>query len=430
MTVSTITRVQGRQLWDSRARPTVEAEVQLAGGAGGRGIAPAGASRGSGEALDLRDGGSRFGGLGVSAAVNNVNGPISDALTGLDASDQNLIDQTLIDLDASPDKSRLGANATVAVSLAVLNAAAAAAGLPPWRYLAGDSTPRLPLPQIQIFGGGAHANGRIDIQDLLVLTPGASSFRECLEIGAEVYASAGELLAQRGNLAGIADEGGWWPNCDGNEHALELLVGAIEHSGHTPGADVFIALDIAASEFYHDGKYRVGVERRELDRDGLVELLLAWVDRFPIASIEDPVAEHDTAGMQALNQAVGHRIQIVGDDYLVSNTARVRDAAAVRACNAVLLKVNQAGTVTETKAAFDEARDHGWGTIISARSGETEDVSIAHLAVGWDAGQLKVGSMARSERLAKWNEVLRIEEAMGSGAQFAGAAALPHWSRV
>lgn len=422
---TSIRQVIGRQIWDSRARPTVEAEVHLTGGAVGRAIAAAGASRGSQESVDLRDGGTAFGGWGVDTAVNNVNTIINSTLCGLDASDQAAIDTALIELDGTHDKSRLGGNATVAVSLATLQAAAAAANAPLWAYLAGATKPRLPLPEVQIFGGGAHAHGRLDVQDFLIMTPNAGSFRECMEISAAVYLQAGRLLGRLGRLAGTADEGGWWPDFDSNEHALQLLVQAIEGAGYRPGEDVFISLDIAAQEFYKDGIYRLAAEQRELDRDGLIEMLLGWIERYPLLSIEDPLAEGDHEGMQKFTAAIGERVQVIGDDYLTTNAQRVRDAAIDKACNAVLLKTNQAGTVTETKAALDCAREFGWGTVISARSGESEDTSIAHLAIGWDAGQLKVGSMARSERLAKWNEVLRIEEAMGSSARFAGAGALP-----
>ena len=422
---TTVSKIVGRQVWDSRARPTVEAEVHLAGGAVGRAIAPAGASRGSMEAIDLRDGGTPFGGWGVGNAVNNVNAAIQSVLCGMDAVDQAGVDQALIDLDSTPNKSKLGGNATVAVSLAVLQAAAAASEVPLWRYLAGGTTPRLPLPEIQIFGGGAHAHGRLDVQDFLIMAPNAQSFRQALEMSVDVYQSAGRILDETGRLSGTADEGGWWPDFDSNEHGLQLLVRAIEGAGYRPGEDIAISLDIAAQEFYRDGMYQLAAEQRELDRDGLIEMLMGWIDRYPLLSIEDPLAEDDHEGMQQLTQAVGSRVQIIGDDYLTTNAQRVRDAAKLQSCNAVLLKVNQAGTVTETKAARDSAREFSWGTVVSARSGESEDISIAHLAVGWDVGQLKVGSVARSERLAKWNEVLRIEEAMGREARFAGVDALP-----
>ena len=419
-----IARVHGRRVWDSRGRPTVEAEVVLEGGDIGRAIAPAGASRGSREAIDLRDGGTRFGGMDVARAISNIESVLAPVLVGREALDQASIDATLIALDGTPNKAKLGGNATVAVSLAVAHAAAVARGCPLWRSLAGDGPVTLPMPEIQIFGGGAHAGRRIDIQDLMLMPVGASSFAQALEMTAEVYRAAGELMSDAGKLAGVADEGGWWPAFDTNEEALGMLVRAIERAGYAGGSDIAISLDIAASEFGRGGRYRLGLERRELDREAMIEMLLGWIDRYPIASIEDPLAEDDRDGWIAFTRAAGTRIQIIGDDYLTTNAARVREAAHDRACNAVLIKPNQAGTVTETLAALTAGRAAGFGTIVSARSGETEDVSIVHLAVGWNAGQLKVGSFARSERMAKWNEGVRIEEALGS-ARYAGRTALP-----
>ncbi len=422
-----IASVRGRRVWDSRGRPTVEAEVALAGGARGRAIAPAGASRGTHEAVDLRDGGARLGGMDVAGAVANVNGAIARALAGMDARDQAAVDAALAALDGTPDRSRLGGNATTAVSLAVLHAAAAGAGVPVYRQLMGPGPIRLPLPEIQIFGGGAHAGRRVDVQDFMVMPLGAASFAQALEMTAEVYRAAGELMRDAGKLAGVADEGGWWPAFDANDEALDWLVRAIERAGFTPGEEVAISLDIAASEFGRNGRYRLGLEGRELDSDGMGEMLERWLARYPIVSIEDPLAEDDADGLARFTRAVGDRVQVIGDDFLVTNAARVAAAAARGACNAVLVKPNQAGTVTDARAALDAGKRVQWGTIVSARSGETEDVSIAHLAVGWDAGQLKVGSFARSERMAKWNEVLRIEEAEGANARFAGRAALPQF---
>jgi len=416
---STIVAVRGRRVWDSRGRPTVEADVALAGGAFGRAIAPAGASRGSREAIDLRDGGARFGGMDVTQAIANIDGPIARALVGHDALDQAGIDAALVALDATPNKARLGGNATTAVSLAVAHAAAEGQRLPLWRYLAGEAPVSLPLPEIQIFGGGAHAGRRIDVQDLMVIATGATTFAGALAMTADVYRAAGELMREAGKLAGVADEGGYWPAFDSNEDALTMLVRAIERAGYAPGAEVAISLDIAASEFGRDGHYRLGLDGRDLDRDGMTDLLLDWLARYPIVSIEDPFGEDDPDGWIAFTRAAGSRVQIIGDDYLTTSAARVEQAARERACNAVLIKPNQAGTVTETRAALQAGKAAGFGTIVSARSGETEDVAVMHLAVGWNAGQLKVGSFARSERMAKWNEGLRIEEAMGAAAPLA-----------
>jgi enolase len=282
----------------------------------------------------------------------------------------------------------------------------------------------LPLPQIQIFGGGAHAGRRVDIQDFMVIATGATSFQQALEMTAEVYRAAGELMMQRGALAGVADEGGWWPDFRRNEDALDTLVAAIEKAGYAPGAEVAIALDVAASEFGRRGRYRLALEEEDLDSDGLCERLVRWIERYPIVSIEDPLAEDDEGGLVAFTRAVGDRVQVVGDDYLVTNAGRVRDAAALGACNCVLIKPNQAGTVSETWAALRAARETGYRTIVSARSGETEDVAIVHLATGWDAGQLKVGAFARSERMAKWNEGIRIERGAAAPAGFAAAGTL------
>jgi enolase len=420
MSDSRIVQVIGRRVWDSRGRPTVEAEVVLAGGAHGRAIAPAGASRGSNEAVELRDGGARLGGLDVRQAVAHVNGEIARAILGRDATDQESVDKTLVVLDGTAEKSRLGANAIVAVSLATLQAAAASHGLPLYAYLNDEDEVTLPLPEIQIFGGGRHAERRVDVQDFMVAPVGASSFDQALEWTGEVYRAAGELLRERGRLQGVADEGGYWPAFASNEEALDALLASIERAGLVPGEEMAISLDIAASEFYRDGLYRLALDRSELDSDEMIDLLIGWIDRYPIASIEDPLAETDFDGLARFTSEVGGRIQVVGDDVLVTNAERVRQAAERGLCNAVLLKPNQAGTVSETRAALDAAREAGWGSIVSARSGESEDTSIVHLAVGWGVRQLKVGSFARSERMAKWNEALRIEEAAGPRARFAG----------
>jgi enolase len=422
MTPFAIKSIFARRVWDSRGRPTVEAEVILNDGSLGRAIAPAGASKGSREALELRDGGDRFGGLDVMRAVEHVNGEISNALVGTQADKQSVLDQALIDLDGTINKSRLGANATLAVSMAAAHAMAAASGMPLYRYLGNGKMGRLPMPQIQIFGGGAHAGRRVDVQDFMVVCPGASSFAQALEWTAEVYRHAGLLMAQRGSLFGVADEGGWWPDFSSNEQALEMLVLAIERAGFIPGDQVAIALDIAASEFGQQGQYRLGLESRALDSDGMIEMLLGWIEKYPIVSIEDPLAEDDPAGFVRLTKAIGHQLQIVGDDFLVSNSTLIRDASNLGAANTVLLKPNQRGTLSETLEAWQVAQELGYSAIVSARSGETEDTTIVDLAIGWNVGQLKVGSFARSERMVKWNHALRIEEQLGSQARFAGSS--------
>ena len=415
-----IVDLKGRRVWDSRGRPTIEAEVRLAGGAMGRAIAPAGASRGKFEAIDLRDGGDDFAGYGVEDALQNVNTTIARLIEGMDSRDQEAIDLAIIDLDDTDTKSKLGGNATIAVSMAVLHAAANGEKLPLWEYLANGADVRLPMPEIQIFGGGAHAGGRVDIQDFMAIPIGAESFDEALEMIAEVYIAAGKLMSDAGKLAGVADEGGWWPTFDTNEEALDMLTRAIEAADMQPGEDVAISLDIAASEFGRNGLYKLGLENRELDGAGMIDMLGEWINRYPVISIEDPLGEDDPESFRDFTRKYGDEIQIIGDDFLVTNSERIDNAADAGICNSALIKPNQAGTITETKAALDAAKRVGWATVVSARSGETEDVTIAHLAVGWNAGQLKVGSFARSERMAKWNEVLRIEEALGDRAILAG----------
>jgi enolase len=396
-----IVDVHARRVWDSRGRATVEAEVILKG-ARGRAIAPAGASTGAGEAKALA----------ADLAVRNVNGPIRAALLGVDARFQDAVDAKLIALDGTPDKSRFGANAIVAVSLACLQASAAAAKRPLWRHLAGERRVAMPVPQVQIYGGGAHARGRVDIQDYLVVCPGAGSFAESLEWIAEVYRAAGARLAKKGAQQGVADEGGWWPNFRSNEEGLAELVGAISDAGFEPGTDVAIALDVAATQFHRGGRYHLALENRSLTAEQMHAMLLRWLDAYPIVSIEDPFAEDDHDAMRAFTRAAGARVQIVGDDLFVTRAEKLDPELA----NAVLLKPNQVGTVTETLACWNAAKDKGMRAVVSARSGETEDVSIVHLAVGWGVPQLKVGSFARSERMAKWNEGLRIEEALGGKA--------------
>ena len=420
MTETRIEKVIGRRVWDSRGRPTVEAVIFLENGTSGRAIAPAGASTGTYEALELRDGGPAFGGFGVDRAVANVNGEIAEALRSMPVTDQTAIDHRLIELDGTANKSRLGGNATIAVSMAALHAAAAVRHEPLWRMVAGGAQFTLPMPMIQIFGGGAHAGRRLDLQDFLVIPAGAASFDQALAMTADVYRAAGEIMAARGKLRGVADEGGWWPEFRSNIEALDTLVEAIERAALAPGDDVGIAIDVAASQFHKDGRYHLAADGVELETEELVELLAGWCRVYPILSVEDPVAENDDPGMALFTTRVGDWVQVIGDDYLVTSADRVAAAADRGACNAVLLKPNQAGTITETKATLDAARKARWRTIVSARSGETEDVTIVHLAVGWNAGQLKVGSFSRSERMAKWNEGLRIESTLGAGASFAG----------
>ena len=398
--------IKARQVWDSRGRPTVEAEVIVGRGttalACGRAIAPAGASTGAGEAKALE----------ARQAVRTIQSRIRDALRALSVSDQERIDRRLIELDGTADRSRLGANAMVSVSLACAHAAAAVSKKPLWLHLAGERRVGLPVPQIQIFGGGAHARGRCDIQDYMIVCIGAGSFAEALEWTAQVYAAAGKRLAKRNALQGVADEGGYWPAFRTNEEALAELVGAISDAGFEPGTDIAIALDVAASQFYRGGSYHLALEDRTLASEQLHAMWMRWIERYPIVSIEDPFAETDAAAMRAFTKAAG--IQVVGDDFFVTDEKRVR--AANGACNAVLLKPNQVGTLTETLACWNTAREAGYRAIVSARSGESEDVSIVHLAVGWGVPQIKVGGFARSERMAKWNEGLRIEEALGAKA--------------
>ena len=411
-----IQSIQARRIWDSRGEPTVEAEVTLRYGAQGRASAPAGASMGSREMVELRDHGKALGGRDVMDAVSAIKTEIEPILKGIDVREQNKIDKLMIELDGTENCSRIGGNAIIATSMAVLNAAAAAEKLPLWRYLGqiqgNNETTTLPLPEIQIFGGGAHAAGRIDIQDCMITAVGATNYVQALEWSAEVYRHAGIIMANSGRLHGVADEGGFWPAFDSNEEAIETLVRAIENAGYIPGQEIAISLDIAASEFGQNGKYRLARDNRVLDSDGLCGLLVDWIERYPIVSIEDPLAEDDPEGLAKFTWAVGRRVQVVGDDFLVTSADRVASAAAQKACNALLVKPNQAGTITETKAAIDMAKKHDFTSIISARSGETEDPTIVHLGVGWGIKQIKVGSFSRSERMAKWNEGIRIAEAI------------------
>ena len=426
--MNAIESVLGRRVWDSRGRPTVEAEVRLSDGVTGRAIAPAGASAGSSEAVDKRDGGDAFGGLDVQEAVAAVNGEISDVLRGFDPRDQAAADQAMINLDGTANRSRLGGNALVATSMAIAHAAAASAGQPLWRYLGEDRSDfSLPLPEVQIFGGGAHAGRRVDIQDFMVIATGAQGYTQALEWTAEVYRAAGTLMQDAGLMQGVADEGGFWPAFETNEQALDYLVRAIERAGFTPGDEMAISLDIAATDFGADGRYRLATDARDVDSDALSEMLLGWLERYPIVAIEDPLGEDDHEAMAKFTAAAGPHVEVIADDFICTSADLIKAAHAGGACNTALIKPNQAGTLTETKAALDAARAAGWESIVSARSGETEDVTIVHLAVGWGVKQLKVGSFARSERMAKWNEGLRIAEVL-EGDRMAPRDAFP-WGR-
>jgi enolase len=413
-----IADVRGRRVWDSRGRPTVEVELVSRSGRTGRAIAPAGASTGSGEALDRRDGGTQHGGMDVAGTVADIATLVRPGLVGRDPADQDGLDGALLAADGTPDKSRLGGNAIIAASMAAAHLAAAVAGLPLWRYLAdreGREPGPLPLPEIQICGGGLHAGRRIDVQDIMVIAVGAPDYPTALDWTAEVYRAAGRLLADAGRLQGVADEGGYWPAFDRNEDALDLVLRAIEAAGFRPGEDLALSLDIAASALGSGGRYRLASEGRDLDSDELGDLLLGWLARYPVVAIEDPLGEDDLAGLARFTRAAPPGVEIVLDDAVVTNAARIAAMAGAGAGNTALVKPNQAGTLTETRAALEAARAAGWNAIVSARSGETEDVTIVHLAVGWSVAQLKVGAFARSERMAKWNEGLRLGEAIPTG---------------
>lgn len=414
-----ITDVSALQIYDSRGNPTIEAHVRLENGVVGRGLVPSGASTGQFEALELRDGdAAKFRGKSVHQAVANVEGEIADLLRGRDVLDQEGIDRALIELDGTEDKSRLGANAMLGASMAVASAAAGARGVPLFRSL-GDGT-RLPLPEIQLIGGGAHANWRIDIQDFMIVAVGAASYEETLEMTFNVYHAAGDILHERGLRFGLADEGGYWPEFEGNEKAFEICLEAIERAGYTPGEDVALSLDIAASDLWDDAqnRYRLRSEEKSFDADEFTQLMIDWTERFPIVSIEDPLADDQPDAWRQLNAEIGDRVQLIGDDLFTTNPKRIAMGIEQQLANAVLIKLNQIGTVTETLEAIRMTQNAGWSPVVSARSGETEDAFIAHLAVATNAGQLKVGSFARSERMVKWNEVLRIAKELGDQATF------------
>jgi enolase len=429
--VATIQNVHGRQVLDSRANPTVEVEVVLDSGARGRAIVPSGASTGEFEAVELRDGGSEWGGKGVAKAVSHVNGEIASALKGARAAEQSALDRTMIELDATPNKGRLGANAILGVSLATARAAAADVGQPLYDYFAdlyaatgakdAGRAELLPVPMMNVLNGGAHADNAVDFQEFMVVPAGTPTFADCVRVGAEVYHSLKSTLAAKGLDTALGDEGGFAPDLESNQAALDFLIAAIEEAGYAPGDDVVIALDPATSELYEDGKYVLEHEGRSLTSQELAEY---WHDiraRFHVVSIEDGMDENDWDGWKALTERIGDLCQLVGDDLFVTNPERLRRGIELGVANSILIKVNQIGTLTETLEAIQIARDAGYTTVISHRSGETEDTTIADLTVGTGAGQIKAGAPARSDRAAKYNRLLRIEEELGDRARFAGA---------
>jgi enolase len=421
---ASIERIRGREILDSRGNPTVEVDVVLAGGQRGRAAVPSGASTGAHEAVELRDGDrARYGGKGVLKAVTHVNQDIATALRGADASDQRAIDERLINLDGTANKSRLGANAVLGVSLAAARAAALAAGQPLYRYLSGGSEPLMPVPMMNILNGGRHAQTKVDFQEFMVVPAGAPSFAEGLRWGAEVFHALKQTLHERGLGTGQGDEGGFAPELDANEEAMTLLVEAIERSGHRPGEEVFIALDPAASELFRNGQYRLEGEGQSLSAQALIDRWASWVEHYPVISIEDGLAEDDWAGWRTLTSRLGKRLQLVGDDIFVTNVIRLRQGIEQGVANSILIKVNQIGTLTETLETMATARQAGYGAVISHRSGETEDTFIADLAVATGAGQIKTGAPSRSERVAKYNRLLQIEEELGSTARYPGRTA-------
>jgi enolase len=422
--MSEIAALHALEILDSRGNPTVEVEAELASGARGRAAVPSGASTGEAEAVELRDGGSRYGGKGVRRALANVEGEIADAVRGREGADQARLDGALVELDGTADKSRLGANAILGVSLAVARAAAAEAGEPLWRHLGGAAATVLPVPFMNVLNGGVHADNRIDFQEYMLVPLGAPSFSEAVRMGAETYHRLKAALRARGLATGVGDEGGFAPDLDSNEAPLELLVGAIEAAGYRPGDDVAIALDPASSELRRDGAYRLESEGRSLEPDALVELWADLAGRYPIVLLEDGMAEDDWAGWRRLTERLGDRVQLVGDDIFVTNPELLRRGIAEGVANSILIKLNQIGTLTETLDTIALARDAGYRAVISHRSGETEDSFIADFVVATGAGQIKTGAPARSERVAKYNRLLRIEEQLGDRARFAGRSAV------
>jgi enolase len=421
--MSQIERIHARQVLDSRGNPTVEAELWLRSGAHGRAVVPSGASTGEFEAVELRDGGAAWGGKGVTRAVANVNGEIADALDGFDVLDQAGLDRRLIELDGTPNKARLGANAILGVSLAAARAAAAEERQPLWRYLGGEAARVLPVPMMNVLNGGAHADNSVDFQEFMVVPVGAPSYSEGLRMGVEVFHALKRTLHERGLSTAVGDEGGFAPDLDSNEAALQALVAGIEAAGYAPGEDVAIALDPATSEIFRDGAYDLEHEGRRLASE---ELAAYWDDvagRYPIVSIEDGMDEEDWDGWKALTERMGNRVQLVGDDLFVTNTERLKRGIDLGVANSILVKVNQIGTLTETLAAIDMARSAGYTAVMSHRSGETEDTTIADLAVATGCGQIKTGAPSRSDRTAKYNQLLRIEEALGGDAEYPGRSA-------
>jgi enolase len=422
--MSAIVDVVAREILDSRGNPTVEADVVLESGVSGRAAVPSGASTGSKEAMELRDGdASRYLGKGVLQAVEHVNTEICEAIIGLDASEQAFIDKTLVELDGTENKSRLGANAILAVSCAVAKAAAEESGLPLYRYLGGAAGMQLPVPLMNVINGGAHANNSVDIQEFMLVPLGAPSFREALRYGAEVFHALKKLVDSKGMSTTVGDEGGFAPNLPSNEAALQLLMEAIDRAGYTPGTDIAIALDCASTEFHKQGKYHLTSEGMALSAGEFVDYLATLADRYPIISIEDGMAEEDWAGWKLLTERLGKKLQLVGDDVFVTNTKILKEGIAQGIANSILIKINQIGTLSETFAAIEMAKRAGYTAVVSHRSGETEDSMIADIAVGANAGQIKTGSLSRSDRLAKYNQLLRIEEDLGDVAVYPGREA-------
>ena len=422
--MSAIVDVIAREILDSRGNPTIEADVVLESGVSGRAAVPSGASTGSKEAIELRDGdAARYGGKGVQKAIENVNTELCEAVLGLDASEQAFIDRTMIELDGTENKSRLGANAILAVSCAVAKAAAEESTLPLYRYLGGAGEMALPVPLMNVINGGAHANNSIDMQEFMLVPLGAPTFREALRYGAEVFQTLKKLIDAKGMATTVGDEGGFAPNLPSNESALQLLLEAISKAGYAPGTDISLAIDCAASEYHEDGMYELESEKAKLTRSQMVDYLAAWVEKYPIISIEDGMAEDDWDGWKLLTEKLGKRVQIVGDDLFVTNTKILKQGIAKGVANSILIKINQIGTLSETFAAIDMARRSGYTAVISHRSGETEDSMIADIAVGSNAGQIKTGSLSRSDRIAKYNQLLRIEEDLGDVATYAGRGA-------